>query len=889
MSGVRRWFRLRNVERDLDEELEFHRQERLRELAGRGLSAAAAREEAARMFGDERQYRRELLEIDRGAAAQERWRGRLHATRETVRHAARSVVRSPGLSFGIVLAFALGIGANATMFATVERLLLRPPAHIESPDEVRRLVVMRARGRIEAQQTIETQTVAWPDYLDFTRTTGFADVAAYASRQRTVGVGEEAERLRVVFTTANWWSLLGVRPALGRFYTAAEDVVGGTGVVVISHGYWQREFGGRADVIGRTIELPDGAWTIIGVTPRGFTGVDLRPVDAFMPFVSGLSREGDGWLESRNWHFLQAVARLAPDVTEEAAFAEATSHHRAGREGMPGYVDAQVKAAPLLAARGPDAPAEATVARWLFGVALIVLFIACLNVANLLLARMIRRGRETSIRLALGISRRRLVAQIVAEGVILGLAGGAAAVAVAAWGGTAVQRMLLPDIGWESAPTLLTVLLVGGLALLAGVGSAIAPAVQASRRNVTAGLKASAGGIGRSTARLRAIMSGLQAALSVVLLVGAGLFVRSLSQVRSADLGLDPWRVAIVTPQFEPGSIGADEDLRLFYEQAVERVRGLPAVEAAGAAIGVPFYSTYGYDMRVPGVDSIPRAPGGGPYVRFVDPGYFAALRIATRQGRVFDARDTGTSAHVVVLSESFARALWPDGSAMGRCVHVRGESPCAEVVGVVEDARRDGIQEELAYEYYAPIGQADNSNVDGLVVRARDDIDIAMRDVRSALLEADPRIRYVDMLPFESLLAPELRKWRLGATLFTLFGLLALGVAASGLYSVLAFDVAQRMREIGLRAALGATRSTIVGMIVSRAVRITAVGVAAGGAAAWLLAPRLEELLYGVAPRDPLTFGVVAGALLVVALVAAGVPARRAARLDPNMALRAE
>lgn len=891
MRGIRRWLRLRSVERDLDEELAFHREQRVRELEARGLSRDAARQEAGRLFGDEARYRRELLALDRSAAAERRWRLRAEAAGETVRHATRSLVRSPGLAAGIILAFALGIGANAVMFGTVERLLLRPPAHVAEPDQVRRIFVERQRGfGPPGAAPLVTQTVAFPDYEDFARASGFSEVAAYAARQLVAGRGEDAQRLRVVYATAQWWPLLGADPALGRFFTAEEDVVDAAPVVVISHAYWQRQYGGSRAVLGQAIDFGDGDWTIIGVAPRGFTGVDLTPVDAFIPFRAYVRDNGRDWLETRNWHFLRAVARLSPGVTDEAAAAEATAHYRAGRASWPGSdPEAKVRTAPLLLARGPDAPAEATVSRWLLGVAGVVFLIACLNVANLLLARMLRQGRETAVRLALGISRRRLLAQMLAEGLILGLLGGAAALIVSRWGGTLVQRLLLPDVEW-GGPTTTTLLLVAGLAIVAGVASALAPALQATRRDVVSGLRASGSAAGRAPARAQATLSALQAAFSVILLVGAGLFVRSLDRVHAADMGLDPWQVAILSPEFERGSLSDDEDARPVYAAAVERVRALPTVSAATATLGIPFYSSYAYELHVPGVDSIPRLPGGGPYVMSVDPGYFETMRIALRRGRTFASTDVAGAPLVAVVSESFAATLWPGSDPLGRCIRFPGpQAPCREVVGVVADTRRDGVIEEASLQYYVPLAQEQATRVDGVLVRARGDLPTAMRDARAALHAADSRIRYVTTVSFDDLLAPQLRQWRLGAALFTLFGLLALVVAATGLYSVLAFGVAQRVREIGVRAALGATRNGIVALVVMRALRIAGAGTLAGAAVAWLLAPRLQPLLYDVQPRDPLTFGLVLGVLALVALFAAGVPARRAARLDPNAALRTE
>lgn len=888
MDGIRRWFRLQDAERDVDEEISQYFEEMVRDLEADGLGPAAAREEARRLFGDERTYRRELLMIDRRTERRLRWAARWEAVRDTLRHAGRSVLRAPGLAVGVILAFALGIGANATMYGTVERLLLKPPAHIEDPEGVRRLLVHRAvRG-----DRLHQATITFPDYLDFTRTSGFAHVAAQSARDVTLGAGESAEQVRGVFVTANYWPLLGVQPALGRFFTAEEDRFGGAEVAVISHRRWMSRYGGRADALGSTIDFGYGPYTIIGVTPEGFTGVDLQPVDFFAPFMTAGEKMQGGteWVEERGWFWLRAIARIAPGVTAEAAEAEATMHHRAGRAASESYDrEAEVVAAPLLLAQGPNAPSEVSVARWLLGVSMIVLLIACLNVANLLLARMIRQRREVSIRLALGISRARLIAQIMAEGVLLALLGGAAALVLAHWGGTYVQRALLPDVDWGGALTGTVILVVLGLSVLAGALSALVPAWQASRKHVLDGLRAAGGGITRSTARVRATLSIVQAALSVVLLIGAGLFVRSLDGVRNGDFGLDPWHVAYVSPNFHVGSV-ENEDRFAYSERALERVSRLPGVDAAAMVAGVPFWSAYAYPVSVPGLDSIPRIPTGGPYANVVSSDYFRALDVDLVRGRAFDERDTRTSTPVIVLSESFAAALWPGENPIGRCIRVGDEAPCAEVIGIVEDASRDRLIEGVTYQYYMLFEQRIVSRwPEGLLLRTTGDMAPVLAAVQREMLGLDSRVRFVRSVPLEEMLAPEMRQWRLGATLFSLFGLLALVVAAIGLYSVLAFDVAQRVREIGLRTALGASTPSIIGLIVSRAALIAAGGVTIGVLIALVLAPRVEGMLYGVSARDPLTFAGVALALGLIALAASGLPALRAARVDPNIALRAD
>jgi putative ABC transport system permease protein len=889
MRGVRRWFRLRSVERDVDEEIAFHFAELVRDLERGGYPARAAREEAARQFGDEQHYRRQLVTIDRSVAAQARWTRRWEAVRDTVKYAVRGIIRSPALSIGILLAFGFGIGANATMYETVERMLLRPPPHIEDPDEVRRVLVHRLR---DGERT-HGATITFTDYRELVDTRGFSEVAAVASEPVTIGHGEAAEPARMVVVTASYWPLLGVRPALGRFFTKDEDRIGGARVVVLSHARWQRDHGGSADVLGQTIDFGSGPYTIVGVTPKGFTGVDLQPVDFFAPLMV---REEQAfghakWVDGCCYFMLSAVVRLERGAPVEAVEAEATTRHRAAWSDVPFYdAEARVVLAPLLEARGPNAPSEVAVARWLLGVAAVVLLIACLNVANLLLARMLRQRREFSIRLALGISRSRLVAQIMAEAVLLGLLGGGIALLLALWGGTLVQNTLLPNIDWTGGPSAAMLFMVVVISVLAGAISAVFPALQASRGDVGSGLRTTAGGISRSSSRVRAGLTVVQAALSVLLLVGAGLFVRSLNRVQHTDFGLALWEVAHVAPVFVAGTTEAEERTQ-YLEEAAQRVSRLPGVTEAAVASGTPFLSAYIGPLRADGLDSIPAAPTGGPYAHAVDNAYFRTMGVRLQRGRLFDDRETLISPRVVIINESFAQALWPGENPLGRCLYVESsDAPCSEVIGVVHDARRRSLIEETTFQYYMPIQQQQTSQAaNSLLLRIPGDMPTTLAAVQRELLALDARVRFVRSRPVAEFVAGELRQWRLGATMFSVFGMLALLVAGIGLYSVLAFDVAQRVREIGLRAALGASGGSIIKLVMSRAMRITAIGIGAGVLLAIILAPRLRDLLYQTSPHDALTLAGVTAALCVVALAAAWVPAWRASRVDPNVALKAE
>lgn len=893
-----RVLRLGSVRRDVEEELVHHFESTVADLVAGGLNRLEAEAEAARRFGDVSHYRSQLEGIDRGVAAKRRWQERADAARQSVLYAVRSLLRSPALAVGVVLTFALGIGANVTMYGVVERLLLRPPEHIADADMVKRLYVSDYASFMGRRFT--SATLSYPDYVQLRSTGAFAGLAAFGTRTVTVGEGLDAVERAAVDVTGNFFALLGVQPALGRFFTEEEDRPGGAQHVVLSWQTWQSDFAGAPDVLGRTIDFGYGAYEVIGVAPPNFTGVDLAAVDLWLPFhVVVAQTMGTEWLEHRGWQFFETVARLEPGVTESAAEAEATSLYATGRAGTEFAADDEdpsVLLSSVLSARGPEAPAESVVARLLLIVSAIVLIIASLNVANLLLARAIRQRREIAVRLALGISRRRLIGQIMLEGMLLAMVGGIAALLLAAWGGGVIGRVLLPNVAWDGGINVRIVVVAAALSVFAGVAAALIPAIQAARGASGDALRqAGAGGVTRSAARTRAGLALVQTALSVLLLVGAGLFVRSLDRVRDSNFGFDPHNLVYSLPRAVRGAI-TDEELSVIMERGRERLARVPGVRAVGTTNALPFHSSRSVRLRAEGVDSMPTPATGGPYVYEVSPGYLEAMSLAITAGRSLLETDAGASQPVAVVNASMAHALWPNTTPLGRCLYV-GNGPdgmaqtrCTEVVGVVEDSRRQEIASETTFQYYMPAAQQQSDAVTRIfVVRVAEESPQMLDAVRSAVMELDPRIRYVQAEPMMSRIDPRTRSWQLGAAVFSIFGLLALAVAAIGLYSVLAFDVAQRMREIGVRSALGASSRALIRMIVAQSLRLTSLGVTIGIAVALLLVDRMEPLLFEIPPRDPVTFLLAVATLHIVAALASSLPAWRASRVDPNIALRSE
>jgi predicted permease len=758
---------------------------------------------------------------------------------------------------------------------------------VTEPGDVRRVLLERwveHRGERHA-----TGILSYADFADIAKAPALAGAAAWTDQQLTVGHGMEARILPGLAVSAGYFDVVGVQPAVGRFLHESDYAPDAARAVVISHELWQREYGGAADVVGRTLEFGSTPATIVGVAPPGMLSLRLTAVAVWLPITSALSPE---ILQARNYWQTNAIVRLREGVTDAAATEQMTLLLRQGRAEQiaAGRFDstATMITAPLLEARGPLAGAEATVAKWLLGVSLVVLLIAAVNVANLLLARAVRRSRETAVRLALGITRRRLIGQTLLEGVILGLLGGVCALLLSRWTRDALSAALLPNIAWAElgwTPRVLPLALAA--ACITGLISAIVPAVQSLRHAASMTLRGSgAGGLHQATGRTRTALALVQAALSVVLLIGAGLFVRSLDAARALDLGYDMRDLHYVDMRYVPGS--TDEEERTGIAHAVlDRLREHPAVAAAAAASSGPFNMAISNNVKLPGRDELPVVGSGDHWYYSVSGGYFELLGMRPARGRLLNADDVRHGLRVAVVNETMARALWTDADPIGQCILPGTDTECVHVVGVVPDTRQRGIREDAAMQYYVPMSTASRPGV--IMVKPRGGGAAARTHLRDAVLALDPRIRMVEVRPASELVAPQLRSWRLGAAMFTGFGALALVVAALGMYAVLAFDVSQRTREIGVRSALGAHRGHIIAMILSRALAVAAAGALLGMLVAALLAPRLTDMLFQVQPRDPLTYAVVVSTLLTAALAAALIPALRATRVDPNVALRAE
>lgn len=898
------------LETELDEELRYHVDMEAAKNQRAGMSPDEARRAALIAFGGIERHK-EAMRDGRGV----RW---LEEIAADLKYALRGLRLRPGLAASVVLLLALGIGANGAIFGVVDRLLLSPPAGVRDPGQVTRLYWRRT---LSWAGLVTSPSASYPTFtLLRDNARQLADVAAYEVNDVSFGRGEGARPVKRASASASFFGVVGVRTALGRLFTAGEDRVGaGATVVVLSDAFWRRHFGGDRRVLGRVVRLGPRPYTIIGVLEPGFAGLDLEPVDAWVPLGAATGEPPfDSWYASWGSTWLNVIARLRPGVPTGRAEAEATglfrralaeeqledARARGGPARTVGGVAGEAQAADptarvllgsIIAARGGGGAGEgAGVAReslWLTGVALLVLLVACANVAGLLLARALARRKETAVRLALGVSRGRLARQLVVETLVLAGLGGVAALVVAQWCGGVLRGLLLPDVAWQRPPVngpvlALTAALVGASALLAG----LAPALQSWRVALADALKAGARDGTQRRSRLRSGLVVAQAALTVVLLVGAGLFVRSLRNVQAVPRGFDPEHVVVVDLGLDRVGFPPAEVQRLT-EVARERLRHAPGVREAALATSVPFHTSYGAPVHVPGVDSIPIGKDGGPYISDVTPEYFRTLGTRIVAGRGFSDGDREGAPRVAVVSATMARLLWPGRSPLGQCMQVgRGAQPCTEVVGVAENALREDIGDTPVLQFYVPLAQQRQSRAPTVVfLRTVGPGRGAEAVVRRAVQGISPDLPYADVIPMASLIDPNVQPWRLGAVVFTLLGILALVVAALGLYGVVAYDVTQRTPEMAIRMAMGAAAPRVAGLVVADALRLSVTGVALGSAAALMAGRIVAPLLFRVSPRDPAVFLAVAGVLLAAGAAAALVPARRASRVEPASALRAE
>lgn len=814
---------------------------------------------------------------------------------EDLRYAARSLTRRPVLLLVTTVTLSLGIAANAIMFGVVDQLLLRTPAHVLAADGVKRLYYRDVENKQASIQPVTTYPVLTALRAN---ASAFSELAAYSfPSDYSLGRGLEAQSVTVQLVSGNFFRLLGVRPLLGRGFTDADDrVPDGEPVAIVSYGFWRQQLGGDQKVIGHALPLQGKTFTVIGVVPRGFVGIDRQRIDIWLPISSFASEAvGRGWHNTTNNWWAQVIGRVRGGVAPEVAAAQATATYRGLVRGWKqSFRDStsSVVLSSIIATRTPNGLSrEGKVSLWLMGVSGIVLLIACANVANLLVARTLERRRELAVRMALGVSRARLVRMLFTETALLALLGSLMALGIAYGASQLVQGVLLPNIVWSES--VLDARVLGftlGIAVVCMLLAGLAPALQGMSTRVSDGLRVSGRQVAGGGGLLRFALMLAQTALSLILLVGAGLFVNSLRKVASREVGIDRERVLRVTmplARFGFDSVQIEE----VYRRGLERVRAIPGVtNVAVARLTVPMGSASARGFSVPGVEQ-PTLSGGGPYNAAVTSGFFATVGATIIRGRDFTSIEERSPTRVVVVNDAVARAFWPNVNAIGQCAQYGGDSVCSEVVGVVRNVLQFSLINDDRAIVYAPPSHPGNAGArpGAMLVRVSGDPAALIPIIRIELQALAPTMPFVRVRPYSELVAPELQPWRLGATMFTLFGVIALIVAAIGLYSTMSYWVSQRTQEIGVRMALGAQRADVVRLVALQSTRAVLAGLVCGGVTAFVGSRWIADLLYETSPHDPVIYGTAALVLALAAGVASVVPARQSASIDPARTIRAE
>ena len=805
---------------------------------------------------------------------------------QDLRYGFRSLLKSKSFTLVAVLALALGIGANSAIFSVVNAVLLRP-LPFESPEQL-----MTVQGRDERDGSLSDEH-SYPNYIDLRdQSRSFAHVAAYSRSTAFITGGEEPERVRGLIASADLFPLLGVQPALGRVYTREEEQPGGRRVVVLSYGLWQRRFGSDPKIVGQEIPLGGSPSLVLGVMPRGFNyPLGGENYDFWMPLASSISPAS---LTGRASVSLPLVARLKAGVPIEQAQAEAVTIASRLATQYPESNAGQSYALKPLHENlvGELRPALLV----LLGAVGCVLLIACANVANLLLARAAGRQKEISIRTALGASRWRIVRQLLTESLLLAVMGGTLGLLIAMWG---IDLLLaaspadLPRVN-EIALDARAVAFTVATTLLTGIIFGLAPALQSSKTDLNEALKDGGRGSSEGGARnkLRGALVVAEVAMSLVLLVGAGLLGQSFLRLLNVPPGFNPERV--MTLDLTMGRTKYPEAAQQvnFLQNLLQRVSTLPGVEAAGVVNPLPLNGNFdAYTFEISG--RAPAAPGERPGAdrRVVSADYFRAMNIPVRQGRAFSERDVRDAPAVVVINDTFARSHFPGMEPLGQRI-VFTDAPNAsprEVVGVVADVRHAGLDEPAGLEYYVPYNQAPATRVTLVARTTSSDPASIMPALRGAIRELDKDLPLWNVRTMNTLLSESVARRRFNMTLLGIFALVALLLASLGIYGVMSYLVTQRTHEIGIRLALGAQPADVLKMVLKQGMLLVGVGVALGLVCAFVLTRSMSSLLYGVSASDPRTFGVITFILVLVAFAANYIPARRATKVDPMVALRYE
>ena len=816
---------------------------------------------------------------------------------DDLRYTVRSLLRQRSLLILATVTLGIGMGATATMFGIVDQLLVRSPALVRQPEAIKRIYY----NDIDSKGASNVGPVTTYPVIPALRehAPAFSEIASFAfSATYSMGSGSDARSVTIRGVSGNYFRMLGVAPARGRSFIDDDDVApDGRRVVILSWGFWTREMGGDTTIIGREIQLQGKTYTVIGINPLAFTDLERETIDIYLP-VSTYTTDIFG---TRSWHttaastWLRLLGRIRHGTTPVVAASQATAAYRGVlREWTNSRRDASsfVVLSPISSSISPNGlRAESKVSLWLMGVSAIVLLIACANVANLLLARSVDRRQEIAIRMALGVGRARLLRLVLMEGVVLAALATVVAVTIAVGGGRAVQAYLLPSSAWSASPMDARVLVFSiGAMLLCVLLAGLAPALHGARTDVVEGLKANERVGSRGGARLRQALIVFQAALSVVLLVGSGLFVKSLSNVVARDIGIARDQVIRVNMPLRRFGFDTTQILDVF-RRGTERLAAMNGVRGTTVVrLTTPMGAAMAARFSVPGVDK-PQLPLGGPYTSVVTSGFFNTLGARIVRGRAFSGEEDRVPSRVAIVNEPLARAYWPDKDPIGQCVLLNEDEVCSHVVGVVQPIMQFSALNDERALVYAPASHPAFSDElpRSLLVRVSGDGPRMVANVQRELQSLAPNMPFIQASTYGELLAPQLQHRRMGATMFSLFGVIALLISAVGLYSALAYWVAQRRQEIGLRMALGAQRHDVVRLVAIQAYGAVGIGLVIGVVAAALASRWVADQLYEVGPRDPAVYGTAVAILLLATAAAAFWPAWRSSLIDPARALKSQ
>ena len=881
-NAMRRLFgfgRARDLDTRFDSEASFHVDMATERNMRAGMSPDEARRVAMRDFagqGGRDEWREQARDEVRSRFVEELGRD--------VRYAARSLRRAPAFTAAAVATLALSIGATSSIFSVVNAALLQK---LPYPNPGRVVAVCEKNLTQPAPELCGIGGFSVPNYLIWRdASTSFEAFAAFVERRMAiVAPRSEPVSANTRITTASLFTVLGARPFLGRFFTEEEDRPGGPNVVVISYGFWQQYFGGDPGVVGRQVLVNAGDYTVIGVTAPRFGVYD--PVDAWIPVRFTAADR------NRGGRALRTLALLKPGVSVEQADREMKTLAARRAQDEPRYNTNMT--AFVMPLREKLVGSSERVLWTLLAAVGFLLLIACANVANLLLARAASREREMAVRVSLGASPRRLARQLLTESVVLSLASAVIGLGLAIYG----TRLLVALVPGDLSSQMLTnvsvdwrlVAFTALVALGSGVLFGLAPALGAARGDTHESLKEGGRGgteASRASGRLRSALVVAEMSLALVLLAGAGLMVRSFSALQHVNLGFEPAHAFTGRVSLPGRTYQSDTSIVAFFQQAEAQIAALPGVRDVGAISYLPLTgqrSVTGFDIE----GRPPYQPGEGPGgdMRAVTPGYFRAMAIPLKAGRGFTTDDGMGKPDVAVVSETFARTVFPNENAIGHVIVYEWDRMThAEIVGVVGDVHHDGPAKQAYLEIYRPLPQFMYGAMD-LVVRVNGDPAQYARPVAAAIRRVDPNLPLASAQPLANLAAATVASTRLSASLFALFGGLGLLLAAIGIYGVMSYTVQQRQHEIGVRVALGASTANVVGMVVRRGAALSLLGIVIGTALAFAGAGLMQRLLFGIPPHDRVTFLTIALVLATVGSLAAYLPARRAARVDPVTALR--